>query len=85
MDASQSIIYKLCEILYFLTGKLFNKAEEEKGISKFTIIMCGGQKDGATCKQMVTARWCPWVTSHCDTHHKRIIAIPLSLYNDSAT
>jgi len=44
MDASQSIIYKLCEILYFLTGKLFNKAEEEKGISKFTIIMCGGQK-----------------------------------------
>jgi len=35
--------------------------------------------DGATCKYMVTARWCPKVTSHCDSHHKRIIAIYLSL------
>ena len=32
-------------------------------------------EDGATCKLMVTARWCPWVTSHCDSHHKRIIVI----------
>jgi len=25
--------------MFFLTGKLFNKVEEEKGISKFTLIM----------------------------------------------
>jgi len=25
------------------------------------------------------------VTSHCDSHHKRIIVILLSLHNDSAT
>jgi len=34
---------------------------------------------------MVTARWCPGVTSHCDSHHKRIIVVHFSLYNDSAT
>jgi len=42
-------------------------------------------EDGAKCKEMVIARWCPRVTSHCDSHHKRIIVIILSLYNDNAT
>ena len=31
--------------------------------------------DGATCKEMVTARWFPLVTSHCDSHHNRKIVI----------
>jgi len=45
---------------------------------------CGGQEMAPhVCK--VTAGWCPWLTSHCDSHHKRIIIIHLSLYNDSAT
>ena len=34
---------------------------------------------------MVTARWYPRETSHCDSHQKRIIVILLSLYNDSAS
>jgi len=34
-------------------------------------------EDDAACKQMVTARWCPRVTSHCDSHHKRIVVILL--------
>jgi len=33
----------------------------------------------------VTVRWCPWVTSHCDSHHKQIIVAHLGLHSDSAT
>ena len=51
----------------------------------FWVLLVWRSVDGATCKWMVTARWCPWVTSHCDSHHKRIIVVHLSLYNDRAT
>jgi len=58
--------------------RLFNQCNEtvtaDSGKPR-TYILLWWLVDGATCKYMVTTRWCPWVTSHCDSHHKWKIVI----------